>query len=108
MPFCYSGLFGVWVGCMYAEINFVFEENLKNFQSNPISVSLVHVQESRSLKLDITGHQDGQLKNRSPSLILLTAVVLKMCHLTQFGAYYLQLIGGPFSAGTKNSVCVHL
>lgn len=46
-----------------AEINFVFEKNLKNFQSNPISVSSVHVQKSPSLELGIIiGHQDGHLK----------------------------------------------
>jgi len=48
---------------------------LKILQYNPISVSSVHVQESPSLELDIFGHQDGPLKNRSPTLILPSAIV---------------------------------
>lgn len=43
--------------------------NVKIFQSDPITQFPLHVQESPSLELDTIGHQQGTLKNRSPSLL---------------------------------------
>lgn len=60
---------------MYAKITFWgrVQVVVEIFQSDPISLFPLHVQESPSLELYTTGQQHSPLKSRSPSLNLFFA-----------------------------------
>lgn len=106
MPFCYSGLSGVWVGGCMQRLTLFLKKKKKKRKTWKFSSLILCIfstfQEAPSLELGVIGHWDGPLRNRSPSLIPPTAVAHRRCPLGQLGAG-LQLSRAAPSAELKSS-----
>lgn len=87
MPFCYSGLSGVWVGGCMQRLTLFLKKKKKTWKFSSLILCIFSTfQEAPSLELGVIGHWDGPLRNRSPSLIPPTAVAHRRCPLGQLGA----------------------